>query len=70
MISEIYDIGVYRSIGATRGRIIGKFIIDILIITTIYAFVGYLAIALLYNVSAESINYMLGEKFFINNNLW
>jgi len=70
MISEIYDIGVYRSIGATRGRIIGKFIIDILIITTIYAFVGYLAIAVLYNISAESINYMLGEKFFINNNLY
>ena len=70
MFSEIYSIGVYRSLGASRKKIILKFSLDLVILVTFTAVVGYLIILVLYNLTAEGINNLLGEKMFRLNNLY
>lgn len=69
MFSRIYDIGVYRSLGATKSKIRAIFTIDLLVTTTLTSFVGYIGILALYNFTANSINDMLGEMMFQKNNL-
>ena len=66
-ITLIYDVGVERSIGATKWKILGKFLVDTLIITTLFSLVGYIAIILLYNFTADAVNYYLGELFLISD---
>lgn len=41
LINRIYEIGVYRSLGATRWDIYKMFIIEILVVTTITSLIGY-----------------------------
>ncbi len=41
MISDIYNIGVYRSLGAPRSRINLKYFSDIFILTTFTGLIGY-----------------------------
>ena len=64
-ISLIYTVGVERSIGATKWKILGKFLVDTLIITTLFSLVGYIAIILLYEFAAGAVNYYLDELFLI-----
>lgn len=69
-IALIYDVGVERSIGATKWKILGKFLVDTLIITTLFSLLGYIAIILLYNFTADGVNYYLGELFLISDDTY
>ena len=48
MISDIYEIGVLRNLGASRLSIINKYIIEIFITTTFTTVVGYIFTTLIY----------------------
>lgn len=69
MFSRIYDIGVYRSLGATKNKVRTIFGIDLLIVTTFTSLLGYLVILGIYNFTANSINDMLGQIMFQKNNI-
>ncbi len=47
MIADIYDIGVMRDLGCQRGSIVGKYIIDIFIITSLTTALGYLVTSII-----------------------
>lgn len=70
MLQDIYTIGVYRSIGATKSKIIKDFMVDLFITTTCTTLVGYVLILFLYNISADSLNYIFDERIFKINNLY
>lgn len=55
MINDIYSIGVYRSLGFSRTRLIIKNIFDILIITIFTCFLGYFLTSLLYEIIASKM---------------
>lgn len=48
LISEIKEVGVYRSIGATRGQIYAKYLSDIIVNATLTSIIGYLLIIIIY----------------------
>ena len=56
MLSDIYSIGVYRSLGASRFRINRKYIVDIIVLTTFTGLIGYLLGTLLYFWLALVVN--------------
>lgn len=70
MFSDIYNIGVYRCLGATRSKIIGRKFLELVILTTFTALMGYLFILLAYNFLADSINDLLKERMFKLNNAY
>ena len=67
-ISLIYEVGVKRSIGASKGKILASFFIDDFVITTLFSLVGYVVIFVLYNFAAELVNYYLKVEFLIVDN--
>lgn len=67
-ISLIYEVGVKRSIGASKGKILAGFFIDDFVITTLFSLVGYVVIFILYNFVAELVNYYLKTTFLIVEN--
>ncbi|MDE6656189.1 MAG: ABC transporter permease, partial [Anaeroplasmataceae bacterium] len=56
MIADIYPIGVYRSIGASRTRILLRFVSDIFVTITLTALVGYLFTTFIFDTVAANIN--------------
>lgn len=56
MISDIYPIGVYRSIGAPRIKIVLKFVCDILVTITLTSLLGYLITMFIFQTIAANIN--------------
>ena len=72
MLSDIYSIGVYRSLGASRFRINRKYITDILVLTTFTCLLGYLFGTLGYywfSFVINSVTYSLisGNILMVNN---
>ncbi len=53
MLSKIYTIGVYRSLGAKKNVIYQDFITDIIITTTLTSILGYLIASYLFNILAS-----------------
>lgn len=53
MIHDIYSIGVYRSLGFSRWKMIVKYMIEIIVITTFTSFIGYLFVSLFYEYIAS-----------------
>ncbi|MCM1259862.1 MAG: ABC transporter ATP-binding protein/permease [Prevotella sp.] len=49
LINEIREIGVYRSIGATRGQIIKRYVSNIFVNTTLTSILGYLIVTIGYS---------------------
>lgn len=47
LISRIYEVSVYRALGATKNDIRKMFIIEIILITTISSIIGYILISIL-----------------------
>lgn len=70
MLSDIYNIGVYRCLGSTRKNIISEFLFDLFTLTTFTTIIGYLVILFLYNYLAGSINNLIGQTMFKINNLY
>lgn len=69
MISDIYSIGVYRCLGAPRIKIIGKSLVDLIILSTFTTLIGYIVVLLVYNISAKYINQLIGDTMLRINNL-
>ena len=67
MISEIYPLGVYRSLGASKGRIYKRYLYDILVIVTLTSVIGYLLTLLLYSGLASGINSLIGATVIKNS---
>lgn len=61
MLSDIYSIGVYRSLGASRFRINRKYISDILVLTTFTCLIGYVIGVLGYYWFSYMINSVVYE---------
>ncbi|MDE5856620.1 MAG: ABC transporter ATP-binding protein, partial [Anaeroplasmataceae bacterium] len=64
MISDIYSIGVYRCLGASRMRIIASHLRDSFGITTCTTFIGYILMLFIYNIASSSINSILKQNMF------
>ena len=56
MIADIYPIGVYRSIGASRVRILLRFVSDIFVTITLTALIGYLLTTFIFDTVSANIN--------------
>jgi ABC-type antimicrobial peptide transport system permease subunit len=56
MMSDIYNIGVYRSLGASRLRINNKYLTDIFILATFTCLIGYILGNIGYVAVGEVIN--------------
>ena len=56
MLSDIYNIGVYRSLGASRARINLKYLSDIFILTTFTGLIGYIIGTIGYYAISAMIN--------------
>ena len=56
MINEIYTIGVYRSIGGSRGRIYKKYVFDIVVLVTLTSLIGYLGTNIIYQTLSSALN--------------
>jgi len=61
MISDIYTIGVYRSLGASRIRINRKYLLDSFVLTTFTVLIGYVFCILIYTGIANLFNDLFGE---------
>ncbi len=66
MLSDIYSIGVYRSLGASRFRINRKYISDIFILTTFTCLIGYIIGVLGYYWFTYIINRVIYELLATN----
>lgn len=56
MLKQIYDIGVYRALGAKKGRIYRMFISDIFVTATLTTLLGYLLIVIGYNQGISGLS--------------
>jgi len=63
MIADIYTIGVYRSLGASRMRINKKYLLDSIILTTFTVLIGYIIVVVGYECLANFFNDFLGAEF-------
>lgn len=69
MISDIYNIGVYRSLGAKRSKLYFKNIVDIFILTTVTSLLGYCIGIIGYNAIAEMVNDMVSSNVLMKCNI-
>ena len=60
MLKQIYTIGVYRALGAKKGRIYKMFLSDIFVTTTLTTFLGYFLVVIGYNNSIGSLANTIG----------
>ena len=72
MISDIYKIGVYRSLGSVRSKIYKRYFIDVLVLSIITSGIGYIITTLIYyflysfiNVYLSSIQLLFNIEYFI-----
>lgn len=71
MISQIYSIGVYRSLGASRSKIVLSHLRETFVMLTFTSLLGYLVMLFIYDNSASLINNILKQNMFrINNGLF
>lgn len=61
LISQIKDVGIYRSIGASKTQIYRKYISNILVETTFTSIIGYLASIIVYTYITSMINKLSNE---------
>ncbi len=61
MMADIYNIGVYRSLGSSRMRINNKYFADIFILTTFTCFLGYVLSTLFYYFISYTVNSIFVE---------
>lgn len=63
MIADIYTIGVYRSLGASRMRISKKYLLDSIVLTTFTILIGYIIVVVGYEALAKFFNDFFGAEF-------
>lgn len=69
MIADIYSIGIYRSLGASRLQMNRKFLLDVLILTTCTTLIGYFIAFLGYHCLVRFINDTFGITFLMKSSL-
>jgi ABC-type antimicrobial peptide transport system permease subunit len=67
MISDIYRIGVYRSLGARKNRIYNKYLIELLLLTFMTVMLGFLISTGLYYLVCTNISIFVEEVFLFFN---
>ncbi len=70
MISDIYPIGVYRSLGASRTKIFLQFISDIFVTITLTSLFGYLFTIIIFDTVAANINNTLSMNYLKSSYLY
>lgn len=69
LIGDIYRIGVYRSLGAPRYKIVLQFLSDIIITTTLTSLIGFAITTFIFNTIAGSINNMYFQNILKTSNM-
>lgn len=70
MISDIYPIGVYRSLGASRTKIFLQFISDIFVTITMTSLLGYLFTIIIFDTVAANINNAMSMNYLKSSYLY
>ncbi len=70
MIADIYPIGVYRSLGASKGRLYKQFVSDIFVTISFTSLIGYVGMAIIYHMLANGVNSMFNANVFKSNLLF
>ncbi len=66
MLTDIYTIGVYRSLGAKRWSIVSKYMLESSILTLMFTIIGYIGGCLAYYGVATLINGVVGNVMMVN----
>ena len=64
MINDIYNIGVYRSLGSSKKKIYVKYFIDTFVMVTLTTLAAYLLEIFIYYTAIEAINTSMSEELF------
>ena len=64
MINDIYNIGVYRSLGSSKNKIYAKYFTDTFIMVTFTSLIAYATVMFVYLTAIESINYSMSTELF------
>lgn len=67
MVNDIYNIGVYRSLGSNKEKIYLQYLVDIFVMVTLTAFITYGIVMFVYFTALESMSDYLGEELFSRN---
>ena len=67
MVNDIYNIGVYRSLGSNKKKIYLQYLVDIFVMVTLTAFITYGIVMFVYFTALESMSDYLGEELFSRN---
>ncbi|MDE7264330.1 MAG: ABC transporter ATP-binding protein/permease [Anaeroplasmataceae bacterium] len=70
MITDIYEIGVYRSLGGTRWQVSKKYLLESIVLTCITTFLGYILVLVIYSLLAGTINTFIDGKLYQINVLF
>ena len=62
MISNVYNIGIYRAIGATRMTLIKRFLAETIILAIFTCFIGYIVATIGIGLSINLINSIFSVK--------
>lgn len=65
MVNEIYNIGVYRCLGASKAKLLGRFLSEIIVLITLTSLVGYVITLILINGLLINVNSLINEKISI-----
>ena len=69
MISDIYPIGVYRSLGASKFKLFLQFISDIFVMVTLTSLLGYIFTTIIFDTIAANINNTLSMNA-LKSSIW
>ena len=64
MINDIYNIGVYRSLGSSKNKIYAKYFTDTFVMVTFTSLIAYATVMFVYLTAIESINYSMSTELF------
>ena len=64
MINDIYNIGVYRSLGSSKLKIYLKYFTDTIVMVTFTSLISYVVIMFCYLTAIDSINDYYGTELF------
>jgi ABC-type lipoprotein export system ATPase subunit/cell division protein FtsX len=67
MVMDIYNIGVYRSIGSSKNRIYLRYFAEIVVLVTFTATIAYLLCLFVYYTGINAINDSINKEIFSNN---
>lgn len=70
MISDIYSIGVHRALGASRAKLCRRFLLDVVILTTVTTLMGYALMSIAYFGFSSMMNNVLGMQVLMMSDMY